>query len=1461
MAQSFNIPTALSYVGYDLADTNFVVEPSPVGDLVSEWAKQGTRNAYGNTGSVVTIENARADFHAATHQAVLNKSLATVYIPSSELINTIPTLYKLIGDKAPFVFHTPLAHNGDTSDIFAIRQTGALLIASHGAQQAHDVGLISHIVALRNHIPVVHFYADSRSYEQIHTIQYSELSNLFAEQKDLVNKYHQKNAEVKDSLFLPSSQPSIDYTQITQSFVDVIQQLKPAFGTRAYKLFEYTGAHDATDVIVVLGTASSTVEETVHNLVVSGRKVGVVRVRVYRPWSEEHFLAALPRTVRRVSVLETAHTLTTAWGPLFLDVAASFHSGKWQGEAPAVREGRVHLGTEGFTGEIVKSALERTAADEQGTFVIGAPQANGHGPVTSSVNGTVPHVDLDSVIEGPYVKMLHQLFGERVSIANVAAASSVWGKNAAESNAEFGFGMHLALVQRRNRFANGLANLVKDASADVPLSAELRNVLASWLQHRDDAEKSHKYGNDAVHLLETEKSRHPALGQLYEDRVFFAKPSRWLIGGDQLSYDVGNSGVHHVISSKENINMIVLDTQPYSEKVAPAQVDKRKKDIGLYAMQYGGVYVASVAVNASYAQVLRAFMEADAYPGPAVVLAYAPRINKASKGVSIPLGMLKETKQAVDSGYWPLYRWNPSLEEKGQDPFALDSEKVKKEIFEFLERENHLAYVLKSKPEISEQFTGSAESERKAAIENKIKASYAELLSSLNTQPLLVLYGSDGGNAEAVAKRVGAEAKQRGLRPRVMAADSYSVEDLPGEPNVVFVVSTAGQGEFPGNCKETWKALSSVTELDLSKTRFAVLALGDRHYWPLPEDKHYFAKAGKDLDAKLELLGAPRLTPLGIGDDQDPDGYHTGLNLWRPLLWKALDVDEMDVSLEPALPSDDAIKESSNFLRGTIAEGLVNSSTGALVELDTKLIKFHGIYQQDDRDIRDERARQGFEPAFSFMVRCRIPGGTITPRQWLAVDDIADRFANGTIKITTRQTFQFHGIVKRVLKPSIREMNQALMDTIAACGDVNRNVLCSPNEHSSEVNEAVLKLARDWSTHMLPHSGAYHEIWLDKKLVVSTQEEHEPIYGKTFLPRKFKTAIAVPPHNDVDIFANDLGYIAIIENGKIVGYNVTVGGGMGMTHGNKKTYPRLADVLGFCTPEQAIEVGEKVVTVQRDYGDRTNRKHARLKYTIDDRSIEWFRGEVEKRLGWKLPAPRPFKFDSNGDRFGWIQESNGSWAYTMFIQSGRVKDTPEHRMKTALKDLAKLLDKLNIGEIRLTANQHLLIAKIPTAHRAEIDSFLRTHKLLITNHSGLRLNSMACVALPTCGLAMAESERYLPSLMTLIEEILDEHGLRDDAITIRMTGCPNGCARPTIAEIGFVGKAPGAYNMYLGGGFVGDRLSKLYRESIGEEEIIKELRPLLARYARDRIHGEKFGDWVIRAGVVKATRAGKDFHD
>jgi sulfite reductase (NADPH) hemoprotein beta-component len=556
------------------------------------------------------------------------------------------------------------------------------------------------------------------------------------------------------------------------------------------------------------------------------------------------------------------------------------------------------------------------------------------------------------------------------------------------------------------------------------------------------------------------------------------------------------------------------------------------------------------------------------------------------------------------------------------------------------------------------------------------------------------------------------------------------------------------------------------------------------------------------------------------------------------------------------LSRNEHIKEASGYLRGTLAEGLLAHATGAISDDDGQLVKFHGMYLQDDRDIRAERTRKKLEKAYSFMIRLRIPGGVVTAQQWLVLDEIARVYANSSLRATTRQTFQFHGVIKSNLKRTMQKIDGALLDTIAACGDVNRNVLSTSNPYQSDAHTAAYELAKAISDELLPKTAAWREIWLDGEKVAGGEVE-EPVYGKTYLPRKFKTVVAVPPSNDVDIFAHDLGFIAIRDaSGTLQGWTVTVGGGMGMTHGEPETFPRTADPLLFCNPRDALAIAEAVMTVQRDWGDRTNRKAARLKYTIEKHGLSAFRAEVERRVGRAFADPKSFVFTNNGDRYGWTEGDDGRHHLTLYIPSGRIKDIPDGpQLLTGLRRIAEIHD----GQFRLTANQNVLIANVSGDRRAEIASLVAAHGLE-TGASALRRNSMACVALPTCGLALAEAERYMPDLLTGLEACLARHGLAEDEITIRMTGCPNGCARPYIAEIALVGRGPQRYNLYLGGAFNGSRLSKLYAEDVHADEITRRLDPLFATYQAGRSPGERFGDFLIRTGHVAQTENGPDFH-
>lgn len=549
----------------------------------------------------------------------------------------------------------------------------------------------------------------------------------------------------------------------------------------------------------------------------------------------------------------------------------------------------------------------------------------------------------------------------------------------------------------------------------------------------------------------------------------------------------------------------------------------------------------------------------------------------------------------------------------------------------------------------------------------------------------------------------------------------------------------------------------------------------------------------------------------------------------------------MSTVSEPKLTHNEVIKQAIPTLAGNIGATLADASVDRFSEDDTQFLKFHGIYQQDDRDKRKTGK------LYMFMIRGRIPGGVLTGKQYLVFDDLATRYGNQTLRITSRQSFQFHGVVKSGLGSLMRGINDALVDTLAACGDVNRNVMSPPTPATTRFGTEVLEDARRISEALLPKTRAYHAIWVEGVQLnledPSNKDFNDPLYGKTYLPRKFKAAFAIPPLNDTDVLTNCLGLIAIEEAGKLVGYNLAVGGGLGMSHGNAETFPRVADVVGFLTPEQLVEVSKAVLTVHRDFGDRTNRKHARLKYVLEDKGVEWFRDELAKRLGYALPPARPFSFAKQGDLFGWHQQQDGKLFLGLYVETGRIKDAEGYQLKAALKAIAERYSP----EIRLTPSQNIVLAGISAADRDGITAILASHGVPVENQStALRRASMACPALPTCGLALAESERFLPSLIGRIETLLAEVGLAEQELIIRMTGCPNGCARPYMAELGFVGRSPGKYAVYLGGNEASTRLNRIYRETVKEADIVNELRPILARFKAERVGAERFGDWCAR---------------
>jgi len=542
------------------------------------------------------------------------------------------------------------------------------------------------------------------------------------------------------------------------------------------------------------------------------------------------------------------------------------------------------------------------------------------------------------------------------------------------------------------------------------------------------------------------------------------------------------------------------------------------------------------------------------------------------------------------------------------------------------------------------------------------------------------------------------------------------------------------------------------------------------------------------------------------------------------------------------LSPDETLKRDSDYLRGTIETGLLDRITGALPADDTRLMKIHGMYQQDDRDVRDERRRQKLEPAFRFMIRVRLPGASCTAEQWLKLDALARAHGGETIRLTTRQTFQFHWVLKEDVRATIQGLHDALLDTIAACGDVNRNVMAASDPDDSSVHAEVAAISGQVSDQFIPQTRAYHEIWYGEERVAMS-EPVEPFYGQTYLPRKFKIGFVIPPSNDIDVYTQDLGFIAIAGPDGLEGFNIAIGGGMGRTENDPTTYPRLADVIGFVAKDDVVAATAAVMSVQRDYGNRLERHHARFKYTVDDKGVDWIKQEIEARLGHGLAPARPFHFTTNGDRFGWRETDTGRFHCTLFIPSGRIANVGDQAWMDGLRAVAQI----HRGAFRMTPNQNVIIADVAPEDRPAIERLLAEHGLAESHvRSAMRLHSIACVALPTCGLAMAEAERYMPDLLTRIELILAEHGLLDEPITIRISGCPNGCSRPYVAEIGLTGRAPGKYNLYLGGGFHGERLNRMVRENIGEDAILELLGELLGRFARERAAGERFGDFVNR---------------
>ncbi|KAJ2753672.1 Sulfite reductase [NADPH] subunit beta [Coemansia pectinata] len=1339
--------------------------------------------------------------------------LISALVGAKDLISLIPTLRGLARQRSPaLVLHVPVSSASDVSDVLAVRDSGCAILRSTTQQGAVDYALAASIAAQRLGTPFVHCFPAGAS-DSIELQGYAAGST-----QEAVRAYLQGEKP-------PSS----------EAVHDVVSQALAMVVGEAREAVSYFGAADAQVVYVTFGDVVS------RAAVGAVAGVGVVQISLARSLSPEALGQAVPASAARVVALEHVRRAATGWGPLFFDLALV----PWEHRPILLNGVSSSAGLDALTAEQLEAITAHVLTLASPTHFDAAAVAG----IPEDAAAPAPGEDAPSeaATVGAYGQLLRDVFGSRLRVANACESRSIWGNGGrAESTPEFGFGRLAAAAQERTRLAAAVTAVLRDVSA--PLSRELHAALAAWLGARSDPSVASASAAAQIgELLKAEAASSPALGDVLGLRAHFAAQSDWLVGGDAWAYDVGGSGVHHVLSSGLNINMLVVDTA--ADPAAVQRGGARKKDVGLYAMNYGSAYVASVAVYASYAQVLQALAEADAFPGPAVVVAYLPR-------AASPIAVLQQSKRAVDDGAWPLYRWDPRHE---PGSFQLDSEKLRRELADFLKRDSALAAVARATPRLGAAIApASVEARAGDRLARKARGDVDALVSGLAAggPPLLVLYASDGGNGEEAARRLARSARRRGMAVRCMGMDEYDFEELAYERTLAIAVSTAGQGEIPTAGREFLKALLA-TAANLSETAFAVFGLGDSHYWPRPEDAVFYNKPARDLDRRLAELGARRIAGPGLGDDQDADGWEAAFGAFESQLWGALNLDVVssaaDEPEEPPARTDEENKAISNFLRGTIAHAIADTSTGAVDEWDGKLLKFHGTYMQDDRDVRAGRLARGEEKAFSFMIRVRLPGGVATPAQWLAMDALAAEYGNQTMKITTRQTFQLHGVLKRNLRETMRGINRGLMDTIAACGDVNRNVVASANPLQAHLQPEVARLAADISTHLLPATSAYHEIWLADEQVAGSAEQtsptadYEPLYGPAYLPRKYKIAIAIPPENDVDVFAYDLGYIAILDDAQetILGYNIVIGGGMGMTHNNKATYPRLATCLGYVPKDRAVVVSEKVMLVQRDHGDRSNRKHARLKYTVDDHGMHWWREQVEARLGFSFEPARPYAFTRNGDRYGWTKSTPGLNNFTMFVQNGRVADLPGSPLKTALADVARK----HTGNFRLTCNGHLIVADVKDEDVESITRLLASHRLDNLDYSALRLHSMAC------------SERYLPRLIDLLDQVIDQAGLRSDAIVIRMTGCPNGCARPYNAEIAFVGKAPGAYNLYLGGSHNGDRLSKIYRETVTEDQILEALTPIIKQYAIERQEAERFGDFVIRKGIVKATREGKDFHD
>lgn len=918
-----------------------------------------------------------------THHAKSDGLVSVLIAPDAATVAQLAAGLARVPNETGAVVHVALTAGADVTPLV---DTVPYVLYSTTSLQAHDHALLASRLAWSAQTTVVHVYVPGEEIE------------VNAEQARAMVR-----AERRTGSPIDENDVEAGFKKYNTAAAETLASV------RRVQLPLAVSGSEAHTVVVTTGSAptlSTTRGDRAH--------IGLVEVSLIRPSHPAKLAAAIPGSATRVIVLDRPGARSTKWSPLYLDVAEALQT---RDEPPTLLSG--------ILGELDDGAAH-AFFDSLDSFEDGSTV----GSIPTPAEPAPPHVPKH---EASYTKILSTVFGDRFVIANDPHLVST--KGPAATRPEFALGTVQAQLDTRARLVAAVQSLLS-AGSKAGLSSELHAALAEWSLKRDDPNASAKSGSALLDLLRGENIQHPAADEILSLADHLALPSRWIIGSDAWSYDLGASGLHHAIASGLNINLLLLDTVPYSQRAA-ADPSRRKKDVGLYAMSHGDVYVASVAVYSSYSQVIQALVEADAYPGPSIILAYLPYETENAPALSV----LQETKRAVDAGYWPLYRWNPS---NSTEPFSLDSAAIKAELQVFLDQQNHLSLLARTTPDLAKELVGSLGDDLKAARKKQAQAAYEALLGAMDGPPVLILYASDGGAAEKLAKRLGQRATARGLAARVQTFDSIPLAEIAAEEaHVLFVTSTAGQGEPPQNGRDTFKAINAASargEKELfANLKYAVFGMGDSHYWPRPEDAHYYNKPGKDLDARLAELGGTRVAGLGLGDDQDADGPQTGYKAWEPLVWKALGVEGVSVQeAEPEPITNENIKIASRYLRGTIAEGLRDTSTGALAPSDGQLTKFHGIYEQDDRDIRDERKDAGLEPAFAFMIRVRMPGGVCTPQQWLAMSQIADEHGNGTFKLTTRQTFQFHGVIKKHLKPSIQAINRALLDTIAACGDVNR---------------------------------------------------------------------------------------------------------------------------------------------------------------------------------------------------------------------------------------------------------------------------------------------------------------------------------------------------------------------------------------------------------------------------------------